>query len=153
VNSVFKTSLFKSEISFERYQTQPTILNNFLWYGIAETSTNYYVGFYSIMDKNGTVDNWLKLPKNHDLLNMDHSDLQTLAWFSNGYFNLLPVENNEEIRYNDLRYPLLNADDPNSSIFSFALYKDGVRYNFNPSYGKPPSRADFNTFIKRIKGI
>ncbi len=152
INSVYKKSLDEKGVVFERFQTQPTIFNNILWYGIAENKEHYYVGFYSLFDTASGVTNWQKLPKNHHLISDDNHDLNTLAWFSNGYYNLIPQEEANTFRYNDLRYPLLNEDDPNSSVFSFTIKKEGERWNTLPFNGKPPSSEDLKVFFDRIKG-
>ncbi len=153
MDTVFKKSFEKAGIEFNRFSTQPTILNNILWYGIAETDTDYKVAFYSLFDKSATADKIITLPKNHNLVDMENADLKTLAWFSNNYYNIIKTDSLTTIKYNDLRYPLLNANDPNSSVFSFTLKKEGNRWNINPFEGTQPSKEDFNTFVKRIKGI
>ena len=51
IDSVYRKSLKELSIDHLRFQTQPTIFNNVLWYGIAETNDNYYVGFYSLLDR------------------------------------------------------------------------------------------------------
>lgn len=152
VDSVFRSSLKSKQVDYQRFSAQPTILNNILWYGIAETEEHYHVGFYSLLDKKQQVSNWQILPKNHDLLPTTNSDIKTLAWFSNRYYNL-SEEKKDTIRFNDLRYPLLNADDPNSSVFSLYLYKDGERLNMVDFEPEPPKSDDFQQFINRIKGI
>ena len=154
IDSVFRKTLKEKNIDSIRFQAQPSIFNNILWYGIAETEDHYYAAYYSLFDRKTEFSNWQKLPKNHELLPMEHPDVQTLAWFSNHYFNVIQMEEqSDQYRYNDLRYPLLNADDPNSSVFSFTIYKDGERWNVLPFSGKPPSREDFDIFLQRIKGI
>lgn len=152
INSVYKNSLEIKGINYSRFQTQPSILNNILWYGIAETDSSYYVGFYSLFDKSSKVDKWNKLPKNHELAPTSYKDIKTLAWFSNGYYNFLPLEDENTLRFNDLRYPLFNENDPNSSVFSFTIHKDGDRWNALPFEGKPPSSEDLSAFWERIKG-
>ncbi|MFC4722083.1 metal-dependent hydrolase [Geojedonia litorea] len=151
INAVFKKSLNDSGISYERFQTQPTILNNILWFGIAETNDSYYVGFYSLFDTSSKVEDWQRLAKNHDLIENRTSDIETLAWFSNGYYNLTPLESGV-YRYNDLRYPSFDKNDPNNAVFSFIIQKEGKRWNILPSNGKAPTREDFNYLLKRIKG-
>ena len=152
INDVFKKSLDKHEISFHRFQTQPSIFNNVLWYGIAEAENSYHVAFYSLLDKSNRFSDWQELPKNHDLVSDENKDIKTLSWFSNGYYNLIPQEENNSFRYNDLRYPLLNSKDPNSSVFSFIIKKEGERWNALPFSGKPPSSEDLSVFWNRIKG-
>jgi inner membrane protein len=57
VNHIFKKSFQKANINYSKFSAQPTILNNILWYAVAETDTDYKVTFYSIFDK------LLKLPE------------------------------------------------------------------------------------------
>ncbi|MBT8257763.1 MAG: metal-dependent hydrolase [Bacteroidia bacterium] len=152
IDSVFRASLAERGIEHFRFQSQPSILQNILWYGIAEGEDGYYTAYYSLFDREDKFSNWHKLPKNHNLVPIDHPDIATLRWFSKDYFNVFPKEEGK-FQYNDLRYPLLNADDPNSSVFSFSIYKSGDRWDLLPFEGKPPSREDFNMFIRRVKGI
>ena len=153
INSVYKKSLEEKGIKYSRFQTQPSILNNILWYGVAETEESYYAGFYSLLDKENRITKWQELPKNHDLVSINHPDINTLKWFSNGYYNLIAQQKKDTVRFNDLRYPLFNEDDPNSSVFSFIIYKQGIRGNAMPFEGKPPNNEDLSQFIDRIKGI
>ena len=151
INSVYKKSLESESIAFTRFQTQPSIFNNILWYGVAETKDSYYVGFYSLLDKSSVVKNWKRLPKNHEVIPNSNGDIKTLSWFSNGYYNFIPIGENT-YRYNDLRYPSFDKDDANKSVFSFTIKKDGARWNALPFEGKPPSSEDLDYFWKRIKG-
>lgn len=151
ITSIYKKSLQSQGISYLRFQTQPSIFNNILWYGVAETETDYYVGFYSLFDLSSQIDTWNKLPKNHHLAPIDNKDIKTLAWFSNGYYNFIEKDKGV-IRYNDLRYPSFDKNDPNNAIFSFTMKKEGERWNILPFNGKPPSSEDFSYFWERIKG-
>lgn len=151
IHSVFKKSLEEQGIAYQRFSVQPTILNNVLWFGIAETKDDYKAGFYSLLDSSSVFSNWQSLPKNHHILSKENSDLKTLTWFSNEYYNLEELDNNL-IRYNDLRYPLLNPDDPKSSVFSMYLFKDGNRLNMKDFEPEEPKRKDVKQFWERIKG-
>ena len=151
INSVYKKSLQEEGIDYLRYRTQPSIFNNVLWYGIAETETDYYVGFYGLLDSASRVTEWHKLPKNHNLAPDSNKDIKTLSWFSNGYYDFVEIEANT-LKYNDLRYPSFDEKDPNNSVFSFTIQKEGERWNALPFNGKPPSSEDFSNFWKRIKG-
>jgi len=151
INSVYENSLKDEGIIYSRFQTQPSVFNNILWYGVAETETDYYIGFYSLLDTSSKVETWNKLPKNHDLVSADDKDIKTLAWFSNGYYNLIEKEDGV-IRYNDLRYPSFDKKDPNNAIFSFTLKKVDQRWDVLPFNGKPPTSEDFIYLWERMKG-
>ena len=127
VDHFFKTSFNQAKINYSRFSAQPTILNNFLWYAVAETDKNYTVSFYSIFDDTNTPLNFINIPKNHKLLDVDHPDIKTLRWFSNEFYTLNILNN--KIIYKDLRYPLLDLRDSTSSLFSFELIKEGNRWN------------------------
>ena len=127
VDHFFKTSFNQAKINYSRFSAQPTILNNFLWYAVAETDKNYTVSFYSIFDDTNTPPNFINIPKNHKLLDVDHQDIKTLRWFSNEFYTLSILNN--KIIYKDLRYPLLEVRDSTSSLFSFELIKEGNRWN------------------------
>lgn len=129
VDHFFKTSFNQAKINYSRFSAQPTILNNFLWYAVAETDKNYTVSFYSIFDDTNTPPNFINIPKNHKLLDVDHPDIKTLRWFSNEFYTLSILNN--KIIYKDLRYPLLDVRDSTSSLFSFELIKEGNRWNTN----------------------
>lgn len=151
IDTVFRDAFERANVTYSRFSTQPTILNNFLWYGIAETETDYKVAFYSIFDTKDPAENVFILDKNHGLINLEHHDIKTLMWFSNGYFN---VEKMDSVtwRYNDLRYPLLNQEDKNSSVFSFMLKKNGERFEALPLYDKVPTKNDVIKFKERVFG-
>lgn len=151
VDSVFKASFDKQVGAYQRFSAQPSILNNVLWYGIAETETDYKVGFYSIFDSKPEITNFLSLPKNHDLVNNSHPDIKTMTWFSNNYYNIQQI-GKDSLRYNDLRYPLFNTDDPNSSVFSFLLKEKGKRWDIEPFIGIKPKAGDMAKLWERIKG-
>ena len=153
VHGVYKRALVEEKIDYLRFQTQPTILNNFLWYGIAETTDAYFVGFYSILDTKPTVTRWHKLPKNHDLLGDLPKDLETLSWFSGGYYNLSETSDSQTFLFKDLRYPLMDEKDPNSTIFKFTITKKEDRWEVAPFYAPDLNRGSLNSFWTRLKGI
>ncbi len=153
VDSIFKKSLTDAEINAVRFSTQPAILNNILWYGIAETATSYYVSDYSLFDSKNRFLNFKEIPKHRDLKPTDYNDIKGLAWFSNQYFSVYKLKENE-YQYNDLRYPLLDLDDSNSSVFSLLLYKDKERLNMKPFEPKVDDMGNvFKSLWERLKGI
>jgi len=153
IDSIFKKSLKESEISFTRFSTQPAIFNNILWYGIAENNTEYVVANYSLFDTKNRFLDFKIVPKQRDLKPSDFDDIKSLAWFSNQYYSVYKIDENE-YQYNDLRYPLLDETNPNTSVFSLSLYKENNRLNMKPF---EPKVDDFSKVMgslwERIKGI
>ncbi len=153
VDSIFKDSLNEKNVKYSRFSLQPSILNNILWYGIAETDASYFVGYYSLLDTENRFSGWEELPKKRAIDDNEYKDLKDLAWFSNGYFSVYEYDDDTYL-YNDLRYPLLKNDDEPSSVFGFVLFKDEHRLNMRPF---KPKTGDFSNVIamlwKRLKGV
>ncbi|GAA3627500.1 metal-dependent hydrolase [Flavivirga jejuensis] len=153
IDSIFRKSMTENNINFERYSTQPAIFNNVLWYGIIETDSLYFVANYSLLDTKNRFLNFKELPKQRDLKPSEFNDIENLAWFSNYYYSVYKI-NDTDYQYNDLRYPILDENNPNSSVFSLTLYKDKNRLNIKPF---EPKFDNFNEIMSnmwlRIKGI
>ena len=153
IDSIFRKSLKGSNISGVRFSTQPAIFNNVLWYGIVETEATYLVSDFSLFDSKNRFLNFRKVPKQRDLKPSEFKDIKDLAWFSNQYYSVYKLEENE-YQYNDLRYPLLDIDNPNTSVFSLLLYREGDRLNMKPFKPKFDSLgAIMASLWERIKGI
>ncbi|MBR9845885.1 MAG: metal-dependent hydrolase [Algicola sp.] len=151
IDRVFKTSLIKENIVYTRFSTQPSILNNVLWYGVAETEDEYQVAFYSLLDKSNRFSEWKVLPKTRDLDSVE--DLKSLAWFSNNYYSVERL-NDDNYLYKDLRYPLVKTKNGYQSVFNLKLYRAGNRLDMKPF---APEMDDFkftmNELWIRLKGI
>ena len=153
VSSVFKSDLQHKNINYNRFKSQPTILNNILWYGVAESDTAYHVAFYSILDKNKAPRKWQSISKNHQLISSNDSDIKTLIWFSDGFYSIAETPEKDTYVFKDLRYPLMNEEDPNSSVFNFKIKKKKQRWMAQPFYPKEVKEKDISAFWKRLKGI
>lgn len=153
MDRVFQKSFKKEGIPYIRFSAQPTILNNILWYAVAETETQYHLAFYSLLDKSDVSEKFLTIDKTHDLVALSDKNLQTLAWFSNDYFTISKKEKANTYKYIDLRYPMLNPDDLNTAVFNFTLFKNKNEWDILPFDGTRPTKKDFHKFIERLKGI
>jgi inner membrane protein len=153
VDTIFKKSFDEAAISYKRFSAQPSIGNNILWYGVAESEQFYHVGFYSLLDTHNRMDTIYTLSKNHDLLDINHPDIKTLRWFSNQYYRFSKTDSLGLIEYIDLRYPFLNPKNPNSALFTFPLVKKGERYDISDFRNRKIDSSGFTNFWKRLKGI
>lgn len=152
IDSVFKSSLTDKGISYQRSSTQPSILNNVLWYGIVETEENYYVGFYSLFDSSSQFSDWQTIQKKRDLAKEKYNDIKSLAWFSNDYYNVEALEDGVFL-YKDLRYPLVETKEGYKAVFNLKLYRANNRLDMKPF---APEMDDFkftmSALWERLKG-
>ncbi|MDX1666033.1 MAG: metal-dependent hydrolase, partial [Saprospiraceae bacterium] len=83
VDRIFEQSLDQQQISYKRFSSSPTILNNLLWQAVAESDTAFHIGFYSILDSVPRVQSFTSVPKNHHLLEGHEEDrsVRILTWF------------------------------------------------------------------------
>lgn len=157
IDSVFQNSLLEQNIGFNRFRTQPAIFSSFLWYGVAETDTAYYMGFYSLFDKENRVKDWQIIKKEQQDIPLTDEDISTLLWFSDGFYHISPSGEKGVYVFKDLRYALLDPDDKNSSLFTFKIFKNNGRWdmkNSRPEVDEGITLQEiFGPMIKRLKGI
>lgn len=118
VRDVFR----KQHISYNRYFSTPTPLNNWLWYVVAENDSGFNVGYRSLFDKERKID-FHFIPRNDSLLEpvKDHEDLQKLIRFSKGFYTLQKW--NDTLVFNDLRFgQMIGWQDPEARfVFHYFL--------------------------------
>lgn len=160
VNKVMETTMANKVISFSKYMTNPSILNNVLWTGTVESDDHYHQGLYSFFDKE---DNFKlnSIPKNHHLIadaKADDKVINILKWFSNDYYHIL-VRRDGMLQFNDMRYGTFRGDsfDEDDFIFRFVIEKgDDGYYKLIKEIAGGPDGKEKEMFIQlwnRIKGI
>lgn len=127
VNRVFEKTMALEKIEVIDYRTSPTLFNNLLWYGIAETDTSFVKGYYSLLDEERRFHQLEEIPKNHDLLlrGVISRDIEILKWFSGGFHSISEEEG--EINWHDLRFGNIDftgTDASQASPFLFRLKKN-----------------------------
>lgn len=126
IERVFADALSTQGHTVERIFTTPMPLNNLLWSAIAEDSTGFWVGYYSLLDENRHID-FRRIPKNHHLIReaWNTPAVQRLRWFSRGYFSV--SQRDGRLYVHDLRFGQsdlgLNAGS-SSYVFTFRLERD-----------------------------
>ena len=160
INTIFENSLSRDKITYLRYMTTPTILNNVLWSGIAETDTAYFYGTYSFFDKEKKFE-LNSISKNRatfgEALETDQT-LKTLRWFSDDYFQLKRI-NEDSLEYYDLRFGTfrMKSSDPDQFVFKFNLIEDKENNYILKDQGARPRDANFGEAFaalwRRMMGI
>ncbi len=103
IDKAVKRELVYQGISYNKYLTTPTPLNNHLWFVAAGNDSGFHIGHISVFDKEKT----LKLqyfPRNDSLLDgiKDQVEINNLKRFSQGFYT---VEKwHDTLVFNDLRF-------------------------------------------------
>ncbi|MGK7392776.1 MAG: metal-dependent hydrolase [Candidatus Cyclobacteriaceae bacterium M2_1C_046] len=124
-NQVFEASFHRQDIPVERYETKPTPLNIILWAVTGEVENGYYMGYYSFLDDDKTI-NYFYFPKQHHLLGdlVQKENLQKLLDISDGWYTIEDTE--KGVIYNDLRFGQRSGWETGEGQFVFAyhIYKE-----------------------------
>lgn len=156
IESVFDQSLAAQRIAHQRCMTSPTILNNFLWNGLAEGDTAFYHGQYSIFDSEPVFSPLVVIPKGHELIAGHEQDqsIRILRWFSNGYYNVIKRKDGR-LQLNDLRFGSFDGtfDSEEDYIFRFVLEaKNGQLQARQERGGRRLTKEELDAFFRRVGG-
>ena len=160
VNAILEETLVQEGIEYQRYMTNPSILNNFLWSGTVECDSVYYQGQFSFFDREKKF-KLKKVPKNLHLIdgNVHDETVETLKWFANDYVSILRRKDGR-LQINDMRYGVTGdlREPEDSYIFSFILVPDNEgKLQLAEGQGgrpDPEERMDLmDDLITRVKGI
>jgi inner membrane protein len=128
VDSVMKATLEQEGIVAESRVVSPSILNNILWSGTAKDAKKdlFYFSQYSLFDEERRFQPFTEIPGNHDWLApyAEDRDVRIIRWFTKEYYGVLPGRKEGGLQVNDLRYGLLDTDNPearSSYIFSWEV--------------------------------
>ncbi len=156
MNDVFERSLTNQGIQFQRFMTSPTMLNNFLWQGVALGDTAIYHGTWSFLEKEPHIAQFNVLSKNHELVAEYENDkaIRVLKWFTRDYFTVLKIDENT-LQVNDLRYGSTgeNFNSEDKYVFRFILEDENGKLNAHQlrSYHRM-TLAGLKKLWRRIKG-
>jgi inner membrane protein len=156
VNQVFRDSLAAQKIDYQRITTGPTIFNNILWNGIVETDTCFYYAWWSFNDQSRTVPKFTHLPKNHHLASdstLEKRDIETIKWFSDGYYNVIYDEQKKAYFLNDLRFGLSNTEQIGleNYIFTWQLMPSTTQSGLMHAKQYKEPRGDVGVMFDRLQ--
>jgi|AntRauTorckE5430_2_1112549.scaffolds.fasta_scaffold06586_1 inner membrane protein len=128
VESVMHDTLAAEGITASQQVVAPSIFNNILWSGTAKDANKdlYYFSQYSLFDEQRRFQPFVEIAGNHDWLApyANDRDVRIIRWFTKEYYGVLPGRNAGGLQVNDLRYGLIDIDNPespNSYIFSWEV--------------------------------
>jgi inner membrane protein len=126
--NIVEKSFAKNNISVTDYMTNPTMLNNALWYGIGSNDSTVFIGEFSLLHKNNPI-NWHSYSRNQQLMQQCKSkkDIEILKWFSDPY--TIAQTNGDTLNMYAIKFGRTNMqenDMQKTFVFHYKLYqKDG----------------------------
>jgi inner membrane protein len=123
----FEKALRDQGLAFTRRMSAPTPFNSILWRGLADGPNGYWVGYWSLLDREKPI-RFDFIPTNQELLAdvAETRAVRRLIWFSDGYFSA--SRNAGELvisdwRFGEIRNSMapLGPENPPASIFAWRL--------------------------------
>ncbi len=156
VDQIFDQALRHRNIEAYRCRASPTILNNILWTCVAEDSSNFYVGLYSLLDADPNLHYLNVIPKQDSLDRAwsGNAEYRTLKWFSDGYLGAFPTDTVTALT--DLRYGAIGDTITNYKdfVFRFLVREQNGQLVFTEN--REPPKGNIGVIIrnlwKRIEG-
>ncbi len=152
INTEVKSILKEQQISYTRYLTTPTPLNNWLWYVVAGNDSGYNVGFYSMFDRKKQIA-FAYFPRNDSLLDSitDHDELQRLIRFSQAFY--IVEKWNDTLVFNDLRFGQIIGWQKPREKFVFHYFLQHPNDNKLVVQRGRFAQWDWDVFVHLIKRI
>lgn len=156
-NAIVQKSLQENNISFTKFMSNPTILNNILWYGQAVNDSNLYIGEFSFLHPTKPIQ-WFTYPRNMHLLEThpDSRDIKTLQWFSNGY--ILAENDGDTLNVYCTKFGRTNMKESKlekTMIFHYKLYLENGKWQMGmeePNNENANMKQGFVDLWQRIHG-
>ena len=155
INRDTKKILAAQHVSYTKYFTTPTPLNNWLWFVAAGNEEGFYTGYRSVFDSKDSMDLTFS-PRNDSLLApfQKHEELQKLLRFSNGFYTA--ARWGDTTVFNVLRFGQVVGWHNPKERFVFHYYL-GYPYEENKLVVQRGRFAGwnaetFNSLLRRIRG-
>jgi inner membrane protein len=125
-NSLVEESIAKNNIAVTSYMTNPTMLNNVLWYGVASNDSTVFIGEFSLLHKQNAI-TWHSYARNQHLMQQCKSkkDVEILRWFSDPY--TIAEANGDTLNMYAAKFGRTNMQEnelQKSIVFHYKLYQN-----------------------------
>ncbi|MBP6623827.1 MAG: metal-dependent hydrolase [Chitinophagaceae bacterium] len=156
-NQIISTSLKEQSIKHTQFFTNPTILNNILWYGLASDDSTVSIGEFTLMDKTKPI-RWLQFPRHAELMenHPDTADIRLLKWFSQGYS--IARQQGDTLNVYCVKFGRTNmkeTDLKKTMVFHYKLYVEKGIWKMGmeePSNANTNMKEGFIDLVQRIQG-
>ncbi len=152
----FKNSLAKNNITYTNYMSNPTILNNVLWFSVVNADSVLKIGEYSLFQKSDSI-RWHSYPiRANALMQSPSPDARMLEWFSQGFY--FTQQNKDTL---EVFIPKFGRGDLDKSIaeqtflFYYKIYYAEGKWQLGaqqPSSNEMKYKEGLAQLIRKIKG-
>lgn len=155
--SIVQESLVKNNIPATNHITNPTMLNNVLWYSVGSNDSTVFIGEVSLLHSQNPI-KWYSYPRNQHLMNQSKSknDVAIMRWFSDPY--TIAQTDGDTLNVYAVKFGrtnMMESDMQKTFVFHYKLYqKDGKEMmGMEQANEKNMNfKENFNDLLERICG-
>ncbi len=123
--SIVQESIAKNNIPVTAHITNPTMLNNALWYAVGSNDSTVFVGEFSLLHSKNPI-TWHSYPRHQQLMQQCKStkDVATLKWFGDPYTIAQP--NGDTLNMYAVKFGRTNMQESElqkTFVFHYKLYQ------------------------------
>jgi inner membrane protein len=155
-NKLYIESVFEHDLKIQNYThtrlfTTPLPFSNVLWVGVAEGAESYYMGYYSLLDRDGMV-RFDTVKKNHETIQTIADDtIKKIISITHGLYSI--EQNGSYFIFNDLRYGSRTlGTGKNEFMFSYIIKKNNGRIQITRKRFGRLRLDSFPLLLKRMRG-
>jgi inner membrane protein len=122
---IVQESIVKNNIPLTAHMTNPTMLNNVLWYAVGSNDSTVFIGEFSLLHPDNPI-TWHSYSRNVHLMEQCKSkkDIETLQWFSEPY--TIAQANGDTLNVYAVKFGRTNMQESElekTFIFHYKLYQ------------------------------
>jgi inner membrane protein len=124
--SIVQESIAKNNIPVSAHMTNPTMLNNVLWYSVGSNDSTVFIGEFSLLHRQNPI-KWRSYPRNQHLMQQCKSkkDVEILRWFSDPY--TIAQSNGDTLNMYAVKFGRTNMQEnelKKTFVFHYKLYQE-----------------------------
>lgn len=146
---IAEESIAKNNIPAVSFMTNPTMLNNVLWYSVASNDTAVFIGEFSLVHSENPI-TWRSYPRNQDLMNESKSknDVAILKWFSDPF--TIAEANGDTLNVYAVKFGRTNMKESElkkTFVFRYKLYQKDGKEVMGMEQGRPKGEEVKESFV------
>ncbi|MES2512940.1 MAG: metal-dependent hydrolase [Bacteroidota bacterium] len=123
---IVQESITEQHIPATAHMTNPTMLNNILWYGVGSNDSTIFIGEFSLLHSQHPI-TWHSYPRHQHLMEQCKSkkDVAVLRWFSDPY--TIAEANGDTLNMYGVKFGRTNMQEnemKKTFIFHYKLYQN-----------------------------
>lgn len=122
---IVQDSIEKNNIPVTAHMTNPTMLNNVLWYAVGSNDSTLFIGEFSLLHRQNPI-TWHSYPRHQYLLQQGKSkkDIEILKWFGDPY--TIAQTNGDTLNMYAVKFGRTNMQESElkkTFVFHYKLYQ------------------------------